>query len=47
MWVVHGDVEAGGRFFLNNPQKDGLASQGGKALGKYYEYSDDQARPVS
>lgn len=39
-WYFHGDIEFGGRFFVNNPQKDGLASQNGKALGKYYEYSD-------
>jgi MtrB/PioB family decaheme-associated outer membrane protein len=38
-WYFHGDIEFGGRFFANNPQKDGLASSGQKALGKYYEYS--------
>ena len=38
-WSYHGDVEAGGRFFANNPTKDGIASQGQSSLGKYYEYS--------
>jgi MtrB/PioB family decaheme-associated outer membrane protein len=38
-WYYHGEVEFGGRFFANNPQKDGLASAGQSALGKYYEYS--------
>jgi MtrB/PioB family decaheme-associated outer membrane protein len=44
-WVYHGELEAGGRFFLNNPQKDGIKSQGGQALGKYYEYSDIKPGP--
>jgi MtrB/PioB family decaheme-associated outer membrane protein len=39
-WVYHGDVEFGGRFFTNDPNKSGIASQGQKSLGKYYEYSD-------
>jgi MtrB/PioB family decaheme-associated outer membrane protein len=38
-WYFHGDVEAGGRFFANNPMKNGIASQGQSSLGKYYEYS--------
>ena len=46
-WAFHGDVEAGGRFFLNNPSKDGVASQGQKSLGKYYEYSDIKPGPFS
>ena len=40
-----GEVEAGGRFFLNDPQKNGIKSQGGQALGKYYEYSDIKPGP--
>ena len=44
-WVFHGEFEAGGRFFLNNPQKDGIKAQGGQALGKYYEYSDVKPGP--
>ena len=39
-WVYHGDVEFGGRFFANDPNKNGIASLGQKSLGKYYEYSD-------
>ena len=39
-WWFHGQIEAGGRFFLDNPQKDGITSQGGRSLGKYYEYRD-------
>jgi hypothetical protein len=38
-WWFSGDIEFGGRFFVNNPTKDGIASQGQKSLGKYYEYS--------
>jgi hypothetical protein len=44
-WSYHGYVEAGGQFFANNPQKDGLASQNGKALGKFYEYRDLRPGP--
>ena len=44
-WVYHGEVEVGGRFFLNNPQKDGIKAYGGQALGKYYEYSDSKPGP--
>ena len=44
-WVFHGEAEFGGRFFLNNPQKNGIKSQGGQALGKYYEYSDIKPGP--
>ncbi len=39
-WFYHGDVEFGGRFFANDPTKNGLASLGQKSFGKYYEYSD-------
>lgn len=38
-WSYHGDIEVGGRAFLNNPTKNGIASQGQGSLGKYYEYS--------
>lgn len=38
-WYFHGEIEAGGRFFVNNPTKNGIASQGQSSLGKYYEYS--------
>ena len=46
-WWYSGDVEVGGRFFLNNPTKDGIASQGQKSLGKYYEYSSIKPGPFS
>jgi MtrB/PioB family decaheme-associated outer membrane protein len=46
-WWFHGEIEAGGRVFLNNPQKDGVASQGGKSLAKYYEYSTIKPGPFS
>jgi MtrB/PioB family decaheme-associated outer membrane protein len=40
-WWFHGTIEVGGRFFLNNPQKDGQASLNlnQRSLAKYYEYS--------
>jgi MtrB/PioB family decaheme-associated outer membrane protein len=44
-WYFFGDVEAGGRFFLNDPNKHGIASQGQPSLGKYYEYSDIRPGP--
>jgi len=49
-WWFHGEVEAGGRFFLNNPQDhrqtsnapagSGTPGTQGNSLAKYYEYSD-------
>ena len=38
-WWFQGYLETGGRFFLNNPQKDGVSAFGGRSLAKYYEYS--------
>jgi MtrB/PioB family decaheme-associated outer membrane protein len=46
-WWFHGEVDVGGRFFVNNPQKDGVASQGGKSLAKYYEYSTIKPGPFA
>ncbi|MGZ5528787.1 MAG: MtrB/PioB family decaheme-associated outer membrane protein, partial [Limisphaerales bacterium] len=46
-WWFHGEIDVGGRFFLNNPQRDGVASQGGKSLAKYYEYSTIKPGPFS
>ena len=46
-WWFSGDIEVGGRFFVNNPTKDGIASQGQKSLGKYYEYSTIKPGPFS
>jgi MtrB/PioB family decaheme-associated outer membrane protein len=37
-WWYHGEVEVGGRFFLNNPRKDGLNYLRQDSLAKYYEY---------
>ena len=31
-WWFHGYLETGGRFLLNNPQKDGVSTFGGKSL---------------
>ncbi len=45
-WWFHGTVEAGGRFFLNNPQRNGSAYLNQNSLAKYYEYSDDQTGRV-
>ena len=45
-WWFTGEIEVGGRFFLNDPQKDGIASQGGKSLGKFYEYRDLRPGPI-
>jgi MtrB/PioB family decaheme-associated outer membrane protein len=38
-WWFHGEIEAGGRFYANHPEKKGQASLGGKSLAKYYEYN--------
>ena len=38
-WWFHGDIEVGGRFFTNNPEKNGSAYLNQKSLAKYYEYS--------
>ena len=46
VWWYAGELEVGGRFFLNNPQKDGIASEGGKSLGKFYEYRDLRPGPI-
>src|SRR5580704_3720316 len=37
-WWFHGTLEAGGRFFLNDPQRNGSAYLGQNSLAKYYEY---------
>jgi MtrB/PioB family decaheme-associated outer membrane protein len=39
-WWFHGDLEAGGRFFLNDPDSNGSNYLGQHSLAKYYEYSD-------
>jgi MtrB/PioB family decaheme-associated outer membrane protein len=44
-WYFNGDVEAGWRWFLNDPNRGGIASQGQQSLGKYYEYSTIKPGP--
>ena len=39
-WWWHGEVDVGGRFFLNNPQRNGLNYLGQNSLAKFYEYRD-------
>jgi MtrB/PioB family decaheme-associated outer membrane protein len=46
-WWFHGDVEAGGRFFLNNPQRNGSAYLGQDSLAKFYEYRDLRPGPFA
>jgi len=38
-WWFHGELEAGWRTFLNNPQRNGIGYLGQNSLAKYYEYS--------
>jgi MtrB/PioB family decaheme-associated outer membrane protein len=38
-WWTYGTIEVGGRFFLNNPSRNGLSYLGQQSLAKYYEYS--------
>jgi MtrB/PioB family decaheme-associated outer membrane protein len=44
-WWFHGSVEAGGRFFLNNPQRNGATYLGQQSLAKFYEYRDLRPGP--
>src|ERR1017187_3291242 len=44
-WWFHGEVEAGGRFFLNDPQRNGLTTLGQNSLAKFYEYRDLRPGP--
>jgi len=46
-WWFHGSVDVGGRFFLNDPQRNGSAYLGQKSLAKYYEYSDIKPGPFA
>jgi MtrB/PioB family decaheme-associated outer membrane protein len=45
-WWFHGTIEAGGRFFLNDPQRNGSAYLGQKSLAKFYEYRDLRPGPI-
>jgi hypothetical protein len=40
LWWFHGEVEFGGRFFLNDPPRNGSAYRGQPSLAKFYEYRD-------
>ncbi len=44
-WWFSGTIEAGGRFFLNNPQRNGSVYLNQNSLAKYYEYSDIRPGP--
>ena len=44
-WWWHGEMDIGGRFFLNNPQRDGLNYLGQNSLAKFYEYRDLRPGP--
>src|SRR5664280_1814670 len=44
-WWFHGELEVGGRFFLNNPERNGVNSAGQKSLAKFYEYRDLRPGP--
>jgi MtrB/PioB family decaheme-associated outer membrane protein len=44
-WWFNGEAEAGGRFFLNNPNRNGNVATGQHSLAKYYEYSDTRPGP--
>ena len=46
-WWDHGEVEIGGRFFLNNPPRNGALYLDQKSLAKYYEYSSIKPGPFS
>ena len=46
-WWFHGTVEAGGRFFLNDPSRNGSIYLGQDSLAKYYEYSRIKPGPFS
>lgn len=39
-WWSEGTIESGGRFFLNNPSRNGSNYLGQNSLAKYYEYTD-------
>ena len=45
LWWFHGEVEFGGRFFLNDPPRNGSAYRGQPSLAKFYEYRDLRPGP--
>jgi hypothetical protein len=46
-WWTHGYIELGGRGFLNDPDRSGINSFGGRSLAKFYEYSSIKPGPFS
>ena len=46
-WWFHGSVEAGGRFFLNDPPRNGSVYLGQPSLAKYYQYTTIKPGPFS
>ena len=46
-WWFHGEVEVGGRAFLNDPPRNGAVYRAQNSLAKYYEYSDNRPGPFS
>jgi hypothetical protein len=44
-WWYHGYIESGGRFFVNNPPRNGSISNNQDSLAKYYEYSTIKPGP--
>jgi hypothetical protein len=46
-WWFHGELDVGGRFFVNNPQRDGLNFLRQDSLAKYYEYRTIKPGPFS
>jgi len=44
-WWFHGELDVGGRLFVNNPQRDGLNYLRQDSLAKYYEYSTIKPGP--
>ncbi len=46
-WWFHGELDVGGRFFLNNPQRNGSNYLNQNSLAKYYGYSSIKPGPFS
>src|SRR5215510_7118948 len=46
-WWFHGELDVGGRLFVNNPQRDGLNYLRQQSLAKYYEYRTIKPGPFS
>jgi MtrB/PioB family decaheme-associated outer membrane protein len=44
-WWFHGEVDVGGRFFLNDPLRNGSSYRGQPSLAKFYEYRDLRPGP--